>query len=1095
MLEEAVHWPAKLSKHAVPRRGGVKVPVRKFKPQDRALIFERRDGRARELLEQLADRVPEERRSDPVLVAAGRAHLDGEPSVLGAAVVAGLTASLLTYAEQDKLPVLAEHWLEAHGPVFAARAAVELAGIEVVKWASVPEPMVRRTGQPRPAFGSIDTTWHALARWVRVRLVDQPGETLRDVVTALERYRAGSLMQRIITSYLVPEQTAWVDADCALLGTATAGGFEEARMLAASITRADQLAVLARLRVYEANFFDRTVATLLDGVGPALAPQLDAWLDEPKQPADTKRLLLSVLAGLPTDEALGALIRRYEDKATQPYLVTAMGRYPARALRLLAGSGGRGVAELLRLHVLGHQELAKGLLAGEVPAGLPEAAAKRVRAALGVAESTVPVAPDEALPPLLVRPPWTVERPAPRVVPLTVPAEAAMAWLPGERDAWLAERGDPPTYPGDYADLAASAEPESLHVELLEWGPDQLARPVAARWRPRDAFQIGRYARIIAARFELDVLPTLRHLAKQAPVAAVPALMPYAASELVPVMLDLLGKKNCRAPALAWLNRHPNVAARSLIPAALGTPGELRRTAEHLLVTLGDAERVRAVAASFGTEAVEAITELLHTDPAEVLPPVLRKLPDWVDATVLPPVLLRDGSGRLPTEAVQHLVTMLAMARLGEPHAGWQRIRETLDPASVAELGWTLFQRWERAGKPAREGWALEALALTGDDNTVRGLSPLIQAWPGQSAHARAVTGLDVLAAIGSELALVHLHRIAEKVKFPGLRERATGKVAEIAGRLGLTPEQLADRVVPDFGLDPDGSLVLDYGPRRFTVGFDEQLKPYVLDADGSRRKELPKPGAKDDPQLAPRAHQHFAALKKDVRAVAGDLIRRFEQAMLAQRRWTGAEFTAFFVAHPLVWHITRRLVWRAGTPFRVAEDRTLANLADERYELPADALIGLVHPAQLSTDELAAWRQLFADYAILQPFAQLGREVHRLTDAERAATDLHRYVGVEAPTKQLIRLDYRGWRRTEPGNLGVQHAFERPTPTGLTITVGIKPGVVVGNPYVFDTQTITEVRARRADGTPAPLGDLDPVTASELLRVLRETLGGDALP
>jgi hypothetical protein len=28
--------------------------------------------------------------------------------------------------------------------------------------------------------------------------------------------------------------------------------------------------------------------------------------------------------------------------------------------------------------------------------------------------------------------------------------------------------------------------------------------------------------------------------------------------------------------------------------------------------------------------------------------------------------------------------------------------------------------------------------------------------------------------------------------------------------------------------LDADGGMTLDYGPRRFVVGFDDQLKPYV---------------------------------------------------------------------------------------------------------------------------------------------------------------------------------------------------------------------------------------------------------------------------
>ena len=63
------------------------------------------------------------------------------------------------------------------------------------------------------------------------------------------------------------------------------------------------------------------------------------------------------------------------------------------------------------------------------------------------------------------------------------------------------------------------------------------------------------------------------------------------------------------------------------------------------------------------------------------------------------------------------------------------------------DFAWALFQRWQAAGYPAKESWALDALALLGDDETVRRLTPMIRAWPGEGGHARAVAGLDVLAA------------------------------------------------------------------------------------------------------------------------------------------------------------------------------------------------------------------------------------------------------------------------------------------------------------------------------------------------------------
>jgi hypothetical protein len=170
--------------------------------------------------------------------------------------------------------------------------------------------------------------------------------------------------------------------------------------------------------------------------------------------------------------------------------------------------------------------------------------------------------------------------------------------------------------------------------------------------------------------------------------------------------------------------------------------------------------------------------------------------------------------------------------------------------------------------------------------------------------------GLDILAVQGSSSALSALNELATKGKPPRLRKYAASRVTVAAENLGLSAEQLADRIVPDLGLAPDGSLRLDYGPRQFVVGFDEQLKPYVTDPAGKRLKTLPKPGLKDDAIPAQASYNQFSALKKAVRTLAVEQIGRLERAMCARRSWSGEEFEELLVAHPLLRHVVRRLVW-----------------------------------------------------------------------------------------------------------------------------------------------------------------------------------------
>jgi hypothetical protein len=231
---------------------------------------------------------------------------------------------------------------------------------------------------------------------------------------------------------------------------------------------------------------------------------------------------------------------------------------------------------------------------------------------------------------------------------------------------------------------------------------------------------------------------------------------------------------------------------------------------------------------------------------------------------------------------------------------------------------------------------------------------------------------------------------------------------------------------------------------------------------------------------------------------VTGDQIRRLESAMVTRRRWTAGEFRHLFVEHPLIWHIARRLVWVAedggkATAFRVAEDRTIADAGDDALTLPEHADIGIAHPLELGA-ALGAWAAVFTDYEILQPFPQLTRAVHALTDAERVGRRLERFQGVAVPAEAVLGLERRGWRRSRPMDAGIQGCVFRELPGGLYVNIKLNPGISIGHVDDSGAQWLEEIRL---DDRPAddywspragqPFGELDPVIASEVLAELAE--------
>jgi predicted DNA-binding WGR domain protein len=619
-------------------------------------------------------------------------------------------------------------------------------------------------------------------------------------------------------------------------------------------------------------------------------------------------------------------------------------------------------------------------------------------------------------------------------------------------------------------------DPPLLQIDpsKFQWGANTLDRLQKIDKIPKDMFWLNRYSgkvQISLDMEEVDIAVAAAH--------------------------GLKNLKTAKEASANWLAKYPKTAALTLLPLAFAEAKAQTRNARFAvrwLVANGHENMVREAAASYGAELSTALQTLLIADPLYQLPNKMPKLPSFFVAASFRRPELPDGSA-LPVSAVEHIGTMLMLHKAEAPYAGLAQIKALCTRESLAEFAWDLFEAWTGAGAPNKENWAFLALGEFGNDETARRLTPKIRAWPGEAAHVRAVTGLDVLAMIGSDAALMHLKGIADKVKFKGLQDRAVEKIDAIAEARGLTAEELADRLVPTLGLDEAGSCVLNFGPRKFVVSFDESLKPFVRDEQGIRLKDLPKALKNDEASLADAATESFKKLKRNAKAIASLQITRLELAMINRRRWSKENFQTFFLHHPVTRHLAGRLVWgvyEAGSDqkivdaFRIAEDFSLANSDDLAYRLADDATVGIAHVLEMSADLRVAFGQLFADYGIMQPFRQLSREVFKLSDAELNGVQITRFRDKIVPIGNIMGLINRGWDRGAVHEAGWVGEFFKALGDN-DIELRIEPGINIGDLSYEPKQKVVSIFVHKHgafnDSDRLPLSILDPIIASEVLR------------
>lgn len=483
------------------------------------------------------------------------------------------------------------------------------------------------------------------------------------------------------------------------------------------------------------------------------------------------------------------------------------------------------------------------------------------------------------------------------------------------------------------------------------------------------------------------------------------------------------------------------------------------------------------------TDVWSALEQLLKQGPMDIYPARIPKAPDfWHPAMWSRPRLITNNQP-VTGDALEIIGEMLRFTQGGRFYSGLEQLKTFCQPQTLAAFAWDLFTAWQQAGAPAKDNWAFLALSLFGDESTARDLTTQILAWPQEGKSARAVSGLNILTLMNNDMALIQLHHISQRAKSRPLRDNAAEFLQVVAENRGLSQEELADRLVPTLGLDDPQALSFDFGPRQFTVRFDENLNPVIFDQQNVRQKSVPRLRADDDQLKAPEALARLKGLKKDATQVSKNLLPRLEAALRTTRRWSLADFHTLFVNHPFTRLVTQRLIWgvypaneprRLLNAFRVAAEGEFCNAQDEPIDLPADALIGIAHPLEMTAEMRSEFAQLFADYEIIPPLRQLTRRTVLLTPDESASNSLNRWEGKSATVGQLMGMRYKGWES------GYEDAFVYDLGE-YRLVLKFSPGF---NHYNVDSKALMSFRSLRVyrDNKSVTFAELDVFDLSEAL-------------
>jgi hypothetical protein len=572
------------------------------------------------------------------------------------------------------------------------------------------------------------------------------------------------------------------------------------------------------------------------------------------------------------------------------------------------------------------------------------------------------------------------------------------------------------------------------------------------------------------------------------------------------------------ARALGKVGEEVLPQARELLEARRG---DTRMAAVTILSTLGTPAALAALEARLDLETDEGVRDAMllaleaawaasgrkitRTDvEARVArtAPKLKTLPvSWLKEALLPPLYFRDGS---PLDASWVRYLLYRQSRAGAVRADVEArpLLELLDRQRSSDFALEVLKGFLGSRMSSEDRGLLALAALLGDDRLVPLLGSQIRQWADGTRGKLAEYGVQALALLGTDAALLTVDALSirYRTKKKNVGQAAVDAFAAAAERLGLTTDELGDRVVPWLGFEPGKQRLIDCGGRRFEMRIGPDFKLKYVDLEKNKPvASLPKSAPKE---VLAAVKEQSATLREVVKAQ----LLRLENLLVRQHRWPVTRWRELFLNHPVLLPFAVRLVWgaydaagRLTATFRALEDRSLTDVNDNAVTLPEGGTIGMAHPLEVSEDVRQTWRAHLADYEVEPPFPQFERPVVTPKPDQRGQKvygDLAG-TGINAMTFRG-RAEKLGWHRGSVCDGGGVTSYVKSFPLagvdvfveleGLYIGIGMEEEIKLQNIYFVRSGSVKTggytYDEPSGDNDPrlVAFGDVPPVVFSEAM-------------
>jgi len=378
----------------------------------------------------------------------------------------------------------------------------------------------------------------------------------------------------------------------------------------------------------------------------------------------------------------------------------------------------------------------------------------------------------------------------------------------------------------------------------------------------------------------------------------------------------------------------------------------------------------------------------------------------FTDPTKWPLVKYAEKNENVPLDVLKCYVYLYVSDKSMQRLFSAEKMRPFFAPEDMTALSKKLYEDWWASGNSwtyedkvyfnggdVKTKGVLTLLGIHGGAEGVKLLTKAVKDFDNVSRSAMAGDAVKALAVSQSTMALSTVDNMSRVYRNKLVRRVAGETIAAAAESMGITVDEMSDKIVPNLGLNERGEGEFDLGSTKLIVKLDNALKAMLYNSEGKLLKKFPDNkyvggenednglrGWTFDYELYEMRKSDFNLLKKELKTLVKIQTDRLELSLSKAREWDIAGFNELFIENPIMQKFASSLIFgiykdgKLTDTFRYADDGSFSDINDESFNLPENAVIRLAHPIDMTAEQMKMWKTQLSDYEIKQPFLQLDR-------------------------------------------------------------------------------------------------------------------------